>query len=419
MRGHFVNWVLVGLAVCATACSFDQSGIAFNDASRPIADARVIDGQPGVDAQVAIDASCNWAFNPVYFDACGVPAPSGDLVLDLNGVYVFDTDSGSLHDPNLNNVGVTTAVVVGGRALVANNVIVTVGSTLRFEGAVPALLIAFGDITVSGTVEANSYWDSSAQTFVQGAGANAAACPTSPPDPGAECAMHGGSGGGGGAFGGDGGAGGAGGVGHDCGGGNPNGIAGGAGGIALGSPPGSLRGGCAGREGSQNNSGNTDFGPGGPGGGALHITAAQTITVSGKVHAGGSGGGAGLDKRSGGGGGGSGGMLGLEATSIVVLTTGVVAANGGGGGGGAENAAAMPGENGQPSGTAASGGAGQNNGGPGGAGGASTSPDGVSADPADRGGGGGGGGVGFILFYSVQIPAVDALATISPPATTP
>jgi hypothetical protein len=73
--------------------------------------------------------------------------------------------------------------------------------------------------------------------------------------------------------------------------------------------------------------------PGG-GGGALQITAGDSIEVVGQIQAGGGGGKGGVVNvsSSGGGGGGSGGAILLEAPSVVV--TGMLNANGGGGGGG-------------------------------------------------------------------------------------
>ncbi|MEM6958790.1 MAG: hypothetical protein AAF645_24115 [Myxococcota bacterium] len=78
--------------------------------------------------------------------------------------------------------------------------------------------------------------------------------------------------------------------------------------------------------------------PGGGGGGAVQISAGQTLTVSGAVEAFGGGAAGGLGGRGlclGGAGGGSGGAILLEAPSVDV--TGRLNAGGGGGGGGGNN----------------------------------------------------------------------------------
>jgi len=424
----------VGLvAIVIGACGFDQSGVVFNDGGvvvRPdarLGDARVSDARvTGPDA-IVTDASptapdaqgCAWPYTPVFFDPCaaGTPVASPGLLLDLNGTYVYNSDDATLTDPNMVVTSPASSIVAGARAVWFNDIVINSDATLRLEGSLPVILISLADLNVQGTIEVNSHVDGLG--FVTGAGANYSGCSVTPPDPGAVCAQHGGSGGGAGAFSGNGGAGGEGGDTRSCGGAFPDGVPGGAGGVGTGAtPPVNLRGGCAGRDGSQNNSGSGSEGGGGPGGGAVHLAARGTLTLAGTLHAGGSGGGAGQDDRSGGGGGGSGGTLSLEGLTLDIKASATLAANGGGGGGGCDNNPAAAGQDGQPSDQLASGGPKQGAGGDGGAGGAAGTPNGGTTSPAQRGGGGGGGGVGFILLYSPNTPMVDGSATFSPPSIT-
>jgi len=424
-----------GLVALVTACSFDTSGIA-GDAAVNAPDARRADAASGdaaerpdateePDAQqppdaAPPDAACEWTFSPAYFDPCagGNPEPNPPLTLNQAGVYHYDTDTAVLTSPSDVQVPTVDTLIGDARAVWVEGFVIYASSTLRVEGSRPLIIISTGNVAVLGTIDASSYWD--ADGVHVGAGADPEACPVSPPDSGRTCVQHGGSGGGAGAFGGDGGGGGEGGDTRDCEDGiNVDGIPGGAGGVALAAVPAVIRGGCAGRDGAQNESGTSDRGRAGPGGGAIHLTARGTLLVGGVVHAGGAGGTAGLDNRSGGGGGGSGGFIGLEAHSISIQETGVLAANGGGGGGGCDNNPAEPGEAGQTDDVAAVGGAHQGSGGDGGDGGYLLVPAGEPGDAAERGGGGGGGGVGFIAFYSPNTPSVHAASVISPAPVTP
>lgn len=149
--------------------------------------------------------------------------------------------------------------------------------------------------------------------------------------------------------------------------------------------------------------------PGGHGGGAIWLFAAQSITVTGTIDAGGEGGtgGAslslGMYPGTGGAGGGAGGMIGLESPAIMLASGAYVVANGGGGGGGGGSTPSGPGADGGT--TKASGGkpggmAGTSNGtgGHGGAGAfASSGQGGDSATTAGGGGGGGGDGAIYLI----------------------
>ncbi len=424
-------WVTA--AVALAACRFDPSGVGFtDDGGGARIDARpgtvdaaqgMVDARPGSpDARPdSPDANCAWDYDPLYYDPCSgaEPTPGPSLDLSATGIYYYDTDSGDLQPPFGPVLMPPSTVVGGARRILTSGFSLGSSSTLRVNGGRPLIIVSTNDATIGGTIDASSVWVNIPGFYAQGAGANPAACPASPPDPGATCAQHGGSGGGAGAFGGDGGAGGEGGDGHDCGDGvNTSGIPGGAGGVHLNTAPATIRGGCAGRDGAPNNAADLQ-GAGAPGGGAVHVAARANLTVSGIVHAGGAGGRPGGGSRAGAGGGGSGGMIGLEAASISIANGGVLAANGGGGGGGSEQSAATAGEDGKPSAAAAIGGPAQGNGSAGGDGSAAGTLAGASSTIASRGGGGGGGGAGFVVLYSPATPVVGTTAVISPAATIP
>ncbi|MGE3457472.1 MAG: hypothetical protein AB7O24_20320 [Kofleriaceae bacterium] len=270
------------------------------------------------------------------------------------------------------------------------------GLSLRVEGSRPFGIIAFGDVTIAGAIDA-----------VAGAGSRSPeSCAGSR---GAEGPLDSGGapGGGGGGFGGVGGRGGA---------ANLDGLQleGGAGGL-LASLPRSPLGGCPGGRGGD---GLAAGGEPGVGGGAVYIASATSISiVAGAVinaaGAGGAGGAAMGD--AGGGGGGSGGMIVIEGP--VVGIGGVLAANGGGGGGGSTSGGVAGGTGmaGLPAEMPASGGIGSSAATPGGAGGAGAAPDGVMPEGLLNGGGGGGGGGGGVITILRASPVVTG--TISPPLT--
>ncbi len=174
---------------------------------------------------------------------------------------------------------------------------------------------------------------------------------------------------------------------------------------------------------------------GGPGGGAIQISALREISITGRVEANGGGGGTGSGSGAtcqGGGGGGSGGGILIEAPNVTL--TGILSAVGGGGGGGASNNhAGGTGGQGGWGGSGGSGGQGADghgcslqgftSGGDGGRGG-SGSGGGGSGQTWDQrnclsteyvGGGGGGGGVGRIRINTRT--TFTSTSVISPPAT--
>jgi hypothetical protein len=285
--------------------------------------------------------------------------------------------------------------------MVVSSLVLTQGHKLRVIGNRPLIVAAAGDITIHGTVSTRALGTS------PGAGGHVS-CSGGTGDNGsvATSTSTGGGGGGGGAFGEIGGDGGD--------------------GYALLNPPLGgdggdpesdetvmpLRGGCRGGHGGRgvgSAGGGFDAvgGLAGAGGGAVQLSAAGKLTLSGTavVSASGGGGLKGVDPRDGGGGGGSGGALVLEGGVFDSATGAWATANGGGGAAGnADNAAnGNPGTDGfGASGVRAPGGNGVGTGGNGGLGGAQSGKatngaNGTAALVVGGGaGGGGGGGVGRI-----------------------
>jgi hypothetical protein len=380
------------------------------DANPSPPDASPGDGGPGGE-------NCGWPFAPEHFDPCAIsPLPLPSLVLDDDGVYVYDTDTNELIDPvgATTFLGPSTSLEDGDvRALWVNSLEIETGSTLRVKGRRPLMIISTGAIRVRGIIDVSSALGADEVTYDPGAGADPPSdeCSSSSGQVGGDC-DEGGGGGGGGGFGGAGAEGGRGAGGRTC--DVPGGIAGGAGGDAV-SPPSTIHGGCKGARGG---SGDIDmlYGVGGFGGGAVHLVSKSRIEIEGEIRAGGAGGAGAENNKSGGGGGGSGGFIGLEALDIDIDPGAILSANGGAGGGGCNNGQAQPGQNGLSSDLPTNGGAGQSSGGAGGDGGARIERDGRPGVAGDRGGGGGGGGAGFIVTYQAN-PAVDGDAVISPALT--
>jgi len=348
-----------------------------------------------------------------HFAPCMIPAPTPGL--DLLGAWTFSTDSGELTGPSslpppvggpLAQSDGTTAYIISIESLTVE----TTGS-LRVIGMKPLIIASWGDIDIAGTIDAGSTAAGQA-----GAGSNPSECNGA--TQGQTGVMSGGSGGGGG--GGFGGTGGHGGTGD-----NPPGPLGGAGGNAIANPS-VVIGGCSGAPSGEAGSDPTASDPtaiaaAGLGGGAVQITSRTSIVVTGKVlSGGGGGGGAPLNSADGGGGGGAGGFVGFDGPTIS-FSNATLAANGGGGGGSAPFGSSpttnvgQPGEDGQPSGTAAIGGAASSCSEAGMSGGASNNANGASSgNPVEAcGGAGGGGSVGYILTWGT---VTEIGSTISPPA---
>jgi hypothetical protein len=329
------------------------------------------------------------------FDLCATQNPNGPIAFTTDVQIVTDRDcSVVLYEPQAGSICV----------IYATEIDVAGSATVTGTGSRPLVLAATGAITIAGTLDVSSYY----QTRT-GAGSDPSTCAVER-EPGVD-AMGAGGGGAGGSFGGTGGNGGTGATGT---------ATGGAPGAAV-SVPAYPRGGCRGGDAMSQISG----GPG-SGGGVLWIVAGEQIALAatGRILAAGAGGGPGVNfgggegGGSGGSGGGSGGFLRIAAPTVTI--SGVVIANGGGGGEGGDTAAVgKAGTDGVAATQPSKGGSGGSApGGDGGTGAAGTMLDGTPGSPstaaAGAGGGGGGGGAGAIVLSAETLTTTGA--TISPPA---
>jgi hypothetical protein len=257
--------------------------------------------------------------------------------------------------------------------LVFNGLTIASGATLTLRGTHPVILIVYGNVTIAGTI------DASASGTTPGAGGNDSShCGTAPQD--SQDAQWGGGGGGGRAV-----AGGKGNQGNTATSSFDNG--GTASGNSNASP---LLGGCSGEIGGNLCNGTNcqqcltagnNCEPPGAGGGGVQVSAAGTVSVTGKILSSGSAGTSGGTSQIGGGGGGSAGDIVLEGTSVTA--GGTLAANGGSGG--------VGGAGGNTGGTAGS--AGTSNGT------STTAPgNGGGGSGGNQGGGGGGGAYGYVVI---------------------
>jgi hypothetical protein len=372
----------MSLVVTGSGCVFDPSTIvAGTEGPGETPDAAVYDDggiipQPDaslIDASLLDGAPC--AFDVV--ELCEEP----DGPLNLTGS--FNTDTDPLCRSFTPAGGTATCLVLVESANAA---------TVSIVGSRPLMLVATGNIEVSGSFDISSR--RSGQT---GAGANYSGCSvtSNPQDD---------SGGAGGASGGSfAGAGGNGGTGDtDTSLGGDGNATGGVAGPAVAAPD-FVRGGCPGSQGGNESGSGGQGGAGGSGGGAVHFIAAGDfdLLVGASIRATGAGA-TGGQVQSGGGGGGSGGLVRIDATNII--RNGNMSANGGGGGEGGTRVGGVPttgnnGDDGELSANAALGGFGApGSGGDGGNGSSlATASGGVGGDTI-VGAGGGGGGPGFILL---------------------
>jgi len=363
----------IALVTALAGCSFVPVAATPGDGSA-MHDAPMIDSP--IDAPPdAFDPNC-FAGGAFYF--CLTTPPSGN-----QSVGDIDTDQCNDQGAQLAMIGQTSVCVVAGSSLDVGDSNVT--------GSRPLVLVATGDITQSGYLDA-----SSATGRGDGPGANDPSCTMNTND-GSNNA--GGAGGGaGGSFGTPGATGATG-----------NGTLGGTPGAAAMQPVATLRGGCKGGFGGAGTNGQAQPGSGG---GAVMLVARGTIHITGTIDVSAAGGSGGHQSKGGGGGGGSGGMIVLYGT-VSATSAAILFANGGGGGGGAgQNADGNPGNDATLYNMAAAGGA-TNGGGstPGGSGGfGMTAP--TKPGTSTTGGGGGGGSVGVIrLLGGAQLGS----AKVSPP----
>jgi hypothetical protein len=323
-------------------------------------------------------------------------AVAGDDLL-LVGTVTYDTGSHVLKVNNVPTTAMHMTVTLGADsfdAIVAHDVHLLIGTSLKATGGAPLVIVAQNNITI----------DASASIDVSDGGAGMLPNCSTPPGVGSDDDNGGGGGGGGGFIG----AGGHGGSGHN------NNVAGGTGAASI-SPNSGLQGGCPGGRAGTGSMGSG--GAPGRGGGAIYLEAGNSITLAANAQlvANGAGGHGGPAGNNGGGGGGSGGMLWLKASHIIaplVSPSARLIANGGSGGGGGSDAAGTDGNVGMTA-APAIGGSGATDCSAGGNGGSRNATSGgdviVSVKTA---GGGGGGGVGMILLMSADAQVQGA--TISP-----
>ena len=162
---------------------------------------------------------------------------------------------------------------------------------------------------------------------------------------------------------------------------------------------------------------------GGGAGGALQLSVAGTLRITGNILAnGGGGGGAIRFDTTGGGGGGSGGSVLIESTNLE-LNDAIILANGGGGGAGADfTEFGDDGEDGRDDNTPAGGGLDETSGGDGGTGLVDATEGAEGGNGAQgSGGGGGGGGIGLMrvnVFGNCAVIQSTVSAVISSGGTT-
>ncbi len=414
MRAFALSWLLFSVSACFEP--FYPSGLACApDGWCPDGESCDPDTYLCVTEVLPERNRCwDWTPKPTHFDPCTLSPPSDSLEL-VGGSYSFDTDSGVLEGPQGVVGSIASSSLGENRPFVisVDSLHITSDATLRVVGEEPLIVAAWTSITVDGLIDV-----SSGENVGPGAGADPPEyCASHGAFPGQSGASGGGGGGGGGGFAGPGGRGGDGGSSSGAGGG---------GGQTADTPDLVVRGGCPGAKGAVGD-GQVGAGVGGAGGGAIQLTARTSMTITGSLHAGGSGG-AGAESidgigqnpsrwNGGGGGGGSGGMLGLESPQLLVVSGASLAANGGGGGGGCDEGAAESGEDGNSDPDGARGGNGEfdwdASGGNGGGGGARVAVSGMPGDDAARGGGGGGGAAGFIIIRAPELD-IDEGAVFSP-----
>ena len=349
----------------------------------------------------ALDDTCapRFTYPPSNFDPIALTNVSG--IAELSCDTTFDSTALTFSANFCNELKPIPVVLTqdGGSDVVVlpmAGLTVRTGRTLTLTGGRPVIIAVFGDATIVGTVLAQ-------------AGPDQPDCAASHGTPGALDNSGPGAGGAGfGGFGGDGGA---------------ALMAGGIGGLPHGNAalvP--LTGGCSGALGGATP--RVAGGAGGRGGGAVQLSVAGTLTVTGRVGAPGAGGRRGISDNnggSGGGGAGSGGAILLEGQRLIVQAALLTANGGGGGEGGGTSNTGIDGLSGSlTSATPALGG----NANPptfpgfGGNGGAGITPAGNGLNQRDPAGGGGagGGGVGRIRLNALLQCQVDG-GVISPPAT--
>jgi hypothetical protein len=332
---------------------------------------------------------------PSNFTEVQVPTPPAGVTLGCGAIAIDTSGTPSFTGwcPMQPLPGVAIITQTGGPDAVLlsfTDLTLAAGSTLHVKGARPLIIAATGNVTIAGDVDVS---------------AGAADCG------GAGAGQTGGDGdtkggGGGGSLATTGAAGGQGSMAQNTGGG---GLPGAVDSTNLALVP--LRGGCPG-----------GIGHGSPatpaaGGGALQISAAGALVVSGTLNAPGLGGAKAPAIGNGGSGGGSGGVILLEGAVITLTGLAAIAANGGGGGeGGGLIFDGAAGTAGLFDGGAAPGGSTAQGGGGGGHGATQSQAAHIGDDATIGGGGGGGGGLGRIRLRAGLSCSVGAQVILSPAA---
>jgi hypothetical protein len=276
-----MRWFAVWLAL--GGCSF-STGVP--NGGTPGEAGMLIDGQPTQSDSSPLDGCTTFS---TVVDTCNVGAYGPGM--SIAGDRRYDTVTHVLSDDDGNNPSTPMfrETSIGGNPitlLVADGFTIQSLARLRVVGARAFGVVSTGTISITGTLDATA----------GGAGArSAASCAASAGGLGTN-GNDGAGGGGGGAYRGDGGVGGK---------GDNNGTP------RDGGPKGekttlaaTIIGGCPGGKGGNN--GGAIGGNGGAGGGAVFLTSAQTMTITGIINVGGAGGIHG-NATDGGGGGGSGG----------------------------------------------------------------------------------------------------------------
>lgn len=356
-------------------------------------------------------------------DPCSVQLGTPENLVLTPGLYTLDTTTGMITGVPTPHVlaGTLVAQPQGPMVRVVNlaSFMVLDGAELDVTGMFGVIFVVHGNAGVGGTIEASAHVFGTPGESVPGPGGsdavvcNGAKIGTGGDGTAATNLTSGGGGAGGGAFGEVGGVG----TDGDAGGHGTHGI----GGVKVGTAdlvP--LVGGCAGGTGGDNGDATIlAGGRKGDGGGAVEITALETVSVTGSVLVNGIGGGGAGPERAGGGGGGSGGGIVLDGAGVTITSSAQLCGNGGGGGeGGQAGTAGQIGQNGGCSETApATGGRSVALGGDGGDGGYGGMPKGTAAlrPNTGAGGGGGGGSVGRIHIRSRGGAAVIDPASIVTP----
>jgi hypothetical protein len=381
----------LGAWLFTTACGFQASPTASDD-----------DDGVGVDDPVA---TCAWAR---HFNACALPAaPTAPLA--LTDRWTLNTTAATLLPTRIGTVIPVEAFVLkivaqtgdGRDLLVLHTSAFTLaaGASLDVTGDRPLVIAAESTIEIDGDLDASSRGGKTTLPS-NGPGASDSACAGTLDGSFSAQDNPVGSGGGGGGLAATGGTGGSGNA------GNLRGAAG-----ALVAIPALLRAGCAGGSGGGRMKSVAD---GGQGGGAIELAARTSVTVIGRINAGGAGGLGGIESGDGGGGGGSGGLISFDAPTVTLAPGSVIAANGGGGGAGADDERGGDGDDALLNAASARGGGGKSN--TGGDGGALTMFAGADGGSAQNGGGGGGGGsVGYVLVRARTF--MSSGAVVSPPAS--